>query len=319
MKKARLVLPVLLLFSTGIAWSLNLQDYGYTVSGSRTENKQTVYDASDAQGQSFTVASAEPLSAIDMQVLGSVLQTLRGWSDLKIGQLHFVFTGNRADILVIPTSFVYRGVDLARYMPSGIQLYYDNYLQYDFRMLKDNLFLRLKGEVYSESQFADRAYAAVQNPVLFIQTNDPEYLLRRLNEIASAITSIQAKLDETNKTLESAIQQGKAAIESQRSAQTAADAQITNQLSALKDQSTSIQNSLNLMRFATMALNNKGFLGLGKPTPPSQKAVDRVLALKQADPSMTVSQVSAKLKSEGISITDKELSLVFAVYFNQYK
>lgn len=315
MKKARLVLPLLLLVGTGVAWSVNLQDYGYTVTGSHTQNSQTVYDASDAQGQTFTVASTQPLSDADVRILGSVLQTLAGWRDLKIGQLQFLFTGGRADILVIPTSFLYRGVDLAKYMPSGIQFYYDTYLQYDFRMLKDNLFLRLKGAVYDESQFAQRAYSAVQNPVLFIQSNDPEYLLQRLNEIASAITSIQAQLDASNKTLAIAVQEAKTELNRQQTS----DSQIRDQLSVLQERSASIQSSLDHVRFGVMALNNKGFFGLGRPTPPSQQAVDRVLALKQADPSMTMGQVSAKLKSEGLSMTNKELSLVFAVYFNQYQ
>ncbi|HUZ18896.1 MAG TPA: hypothetical protein VMV68_10955 [Spirochaetia bacterium] len=304
MKKARLVLPVFLVLTTAAAFGVNFQDYGYAVSGSRQENNQTVYELSDKSGLSFTVASASELNDTSMKILGSILGTLESWNDMKIQQLKVVFSGNRADVLVMPSSFDYKGIDLAKYMPSGIQFYYDTYLQYDFRMLKDSLFLRLKGEVYGQSEFADRAYNALQNPVLYLQTNNPEYLLQRLNDIAAAVEKISNTLAEQEKTNKST-SDNLSALQSQ-------DAR-------LQAQDATLEKSVDSMRYATIALNNKGFLGLGRPKPVSQDAIDRVIALKQADPSMTKDQVSAKLKDAGVKLSDKELSLVFNVYFDDFK
>jgi hypothetical protein len=297
MKMARLVLPVFLVLTTAAAFGINFQDYGSTVNGSRQENNQTVYELTDRSGLSFTVASAGELSDTSMKILGSILGTLQGWNDLKIQQLKVVFNGDRADVLVMPSSFEYKGIDLAKYMPSGIQFYYDTYLQYDFRMLKDSLFLRLKGDVYGESQFADRAYNAIQDPVLYLQTNNPEYLLQRLNDIAAAVDKIANTLAEQEKTNQS----------------------ISQNMSALQEQSAALQKSVDSMRYAMVALNNKGFLGLGKPKPLSLDAIDRVITLKQTDPSMTKAQVSAKLKDAGVNLSDKELSLVFNIYFDDFK
>jgi len=173
MKKVTRILPVIL-FAVGIsAYGIDLQSYGFNVTNTRQENNQTVYTLQTRSGFSFTVASSNPLTDNDAKILQSSISTLAGWKLLKIAQAKVVFNDSRVNILVLPSSFVYKNVNLADYMPSGMQFYYVKYLQYDFRMLKDSLFLRLKGEVYSETQFADRLYAAVENPVLFLQTNNP--------------------------------------------------------------------------------------------------------------------------------------------------
>jgi hypothetical protein len=295
MKKTLLIVPVILLIASFTAFGVDVQSYGYTVNGTHQENGKSFTDIIDSNGQAVSIAtSGSAFTDANMKVLGDVLTTLESWSDLKIGSIKVIFNDDRADVLVVPTSFVYKDVDLAKYMPSGIQMYYDNYLQYDFRMLKDNLFLRLKGEVYDQDQFAGRAYEAVQNPVLFLQTNSPEYLLQRINDLVAKVDALSQKLDQSTTAMQS-------------------------QLKQESDAQTELSSEVTSLRNAYLAMNNRAFLGLGKPTPIDQKAIDQIVALKTADPTLTRQQVADKLKAQGISLTSNEINLVFDVYFNDYQ
>ncbi len=327
MKKARLILPIILLAVGISAYGVDLQNYGFSVTNTQQENNQTVYTVQAANGFSFTVASSAPLTDSNAKVLQTAVSTLSNWKLLKIQQAKIVFNGSRADILIIPSSFVYKGVDLAKYMPSGMQFYYDKYLQYDFRMLKDSLFLRLKGEVYDESQFADRLYSAVQNPVLFLQTNNPEYLLKQINDLTKKIDELSVQLNQAkavvqglNDKLSSLASQGQDFVRKQESANRSQDAvnkNVEKQLADIKAQNQKMADEFDHVRYSLLVLNNRGFFGQIYPI--DKQAIAKLVELKKADPSLTRDQARAKLQADGIKMSKKEVSLVFDVYFNEFK
>ncbi len=310
MKKATFILPIILVVAGLSAYGASLQSYGFNVANTRQENGQTVYTISEPNGFSFTVASANPITDTNAKVLQTVVSTLTSWKSLKISQARVVFNGERADILIIPSSFTYKGTDLARYMPSGMQFYYDKYLLYDFRMLKDNLFLHLQGEVYDERGFADRLYSAIQNPVLFLQTNNPEYLLKRLNVLVSRLETLSKELQQQKKELSDK-------LDRLSQNQDTVNTNLAKQLAIIKDQNTALSGDFDKVRYSLMALNNRGFFGQIYPI--DRQAISRVVAMKEADPSLTKEQVMAKLKAEGVKMSNKEVSLVFDVYFNEFK
>lgn len=401
MNKAKLIFPALLLVVGLSAYGIDLQSYGFKVTNTQQANGQTVYTVTDPSGLSLTVATSAPLTAADGRVLERVDSTLSGWKNLKISEEKVVFHDGRADILVIPSSFVYKNIDLSKYMPSGIQFYYDKYLQYDFRMFKDNLFLRLKGEIFDESQFADRLYGAVQNPVLYLQTNNPEYLLQQINDLVTKVDTLTARLQEQRKALEAAdaklaagidhlaqetqafkteqhqfneaqaafnkrqdsynhqqdaynhrqdaynqqqmaynhqqveVNQQQMAYNRQQEAynqqqvainkkqeafnarQDSVNTKVSDQLDAIRNQASVLLGQFEHVRYSLLALNNRGFFG--RIYPINQDNINRVVAMKKANPSLTVKQVVAKLKADGVKMSKKEVSLVFYVYFNEFK
>lgn len=326
MKKATLVFPIILLAASLSAFGVNLSSYGFNVTNTQQENNKTVYTVSEPNGFTFTVSSANPITDSNAKVLQTVVSTLSGWTSLKISQAKIVFNGERADILIVPSSFVYKNVNLAQYMPAGMQFYYDKYLQYDFRMLKDNLFLRLKGQVYDESQFVSRLYSAIENPVLFLQTNNPEYLLQRLNDLASKVEALTHQLaTQKNEiaTAESKLSSQLSALSNQgesfKKSQDAVNKNVEQQLTDIKKQNSDITSEFDKVRYSLLALNNRGFFGLGRIIPINRTAIERVVAMKKADPSLTKDQVLAKLKADGVKMSKKEVSLVFDVYFNEFK
>lgn len=281
MKKG-IAISGVLLFCLGLgAYAVDLTSYGYQVLGTHHENELTFYDARDAAGVTFAVASAAPLTDANMQVLGLVLKTFEGWHNLKISRIRIVFSANNhAEILVLPSSFVYKGVDLSTYMPSGMQFQYTDYLSYDFRMYKDSLFLRVYGQLYNETEFADRLLAAVNNPVLYLQTTSPDYLLKQINDIVNKVESLTEKTEGLAKSV------------------------------------TDLKQQLAVISHGLVSLNNRGLFGTVFPI--DAKTIDRVVELKRQNPSMTRDQLTAALQKEGVKISDNAIKIILGVYFDEF-
>lgn len=339
MRKAMLVLlPVILVVASASAYCVDLANYGFHVTRTEKQNNQHIYTLRSQSGFAFTVAATAPLTKGNAEVLQHVVQTLSGWKLLHIARARVVFKGARADILVVPSSFVYKGVNLADYMPSGMQFYYDRYLEYDFRMLKDNLFLRMKGEVFDEKQFAERLYSAVENPVLYLRTHNPEYLLRRLDELQQQVQKLETAFAQQTKALTQAekgltkkvdhlvgeanryssrqdkLRAKQAAINDK---QQALSLDVERQLGDLKRQNAHLVERLDGVRYSLLVLNNRGFFG--RIYPVDRSTVQRIVNMKRADPSLSRAQARRKLRAEGVSVSKKVVSLVFDVYFNDFK
>jgi hypothetical protein len=63
-------------------------------------------------------------------------------------------------------------------------------------------------------------------------------------------------------------------------------------------------------------LNNRGFFGSIRL--PSEEGIAKLVALKEQEPSLSIKEAAERLKSLGIEMTNKEIFLVFSVYFNEF-
>jgi len=74
------------------------------------------------------------------------------------------------------------------------------------------------------------------------------------------------------------------------------------------------------VKYALAAMQNKSFFGcLGAPRPPDKKLVDRIVELKSDQPYIKRSDLMGRLVKEGYSVTEKELSIILQVYYNDFE
>ena len=69
--------------------------------------------------------------------------------------------------------------------------------------------------------------------------------------------------------------------------------------------------------YGLLILQNKGFFGGINVI--SRETVDRIVAMKKTTPLLTKDQIKTNLENNGIKISDKELKLIFSVYFNEFE
>ena len=69
--------------------------------------------------------------------------------------------------------------------------------------------------------------------------------------------------------------------------------------------------------YGLLILQNKGFFGGINVI--SRETVDRIVAMKKTTPLLTKEQIKTNLENNGIKISDKELKLIFSIYFNEFE
>lgn len=309
--KAKRILHAFFLF--GILYSLSAQDFaggGYNVISRGSEGGNIAYRLTDRSGLPFTLVVRNEPTARQLQTLDSILDVFRSMRNVNIASLRVVYANDRAEIILVPRSFVYRERDLAPYMPSGMQFYYSDYMEYDFRMTSRNLFFRIRGQYFAEDLFADRLAAAVDDPFSYIQSNDPDFVFRKFLSLEERVDKYAALGNQARDDLAAEIADLRTDLKS--------DIQgLRAYVEALGEKTALLESEFILLRQAVLVLHNRGFFG--SINLPSEEGIDKLVAMKQREPELTMMEAQDRLEAEGIKMTRREVFLVFSVYFNEFE
>lgn len=298
------------------AAALDLGDLVYEVTSSRTENGQQVFEGVDQYGNELTLVGTENLTDASRKSLQVMLSTFNAWKYLVIGTQRVVITEERTEMALIPESFVYKDINLAEFMPSGMQFYYTTYLEYDFRFYKDRLFLRMSGQLFDEEQFCKKLVQALENPVLYIQSHNPDYILEQIGMISAELEKTQQDLASFREEYE-ALAADHEALQGEYEALAADHKVLQGEYDLLESGHNTLVEEYNLLRNAVTALSNDGLFKLLEPIGP--ETVDEVIQAKRASPDIPSKDLASQLKDQGIDISSKAVAIIFAVYFNDFE
>lgn len=273
LSKSVYIAIVLALFSAPV-FAASFEDAGINVLSQRREGTGTAYNLKDSSGNEFTAVVEGTLTDRAVENVSILVKRFYGWNYLKPASVRLIILPDQIEAAILFLESTYKGVAVHPHLPSGMQFFLRDTLEYDFRIMSQNNFIRLRGWYYSEDELLNRVTAAIRNPGQFIKAQDPEYLFN----VLSALEKDFAELSGHYQKL----------------------------LSAAED--------LVLLREAVLTLNNKGIFGPGKPI--AQETVDKIVELKQTNPELTRKDMASRLKEEGVSATAREISLVYAVFFN---
>lgn len=304
MKKVTII-TILLLCGTGFLFAGAFEDIGLTVLSRQVKQGQISWEVRDRDGDTAEVVTTGEPGRSDAEVVSFVLDLFPRWNYLTVKSIRVDFTEEVAQILVVPESFVYQGTDLASYMPSGMQFYYEKFAEYDFRIFVDDLFLRIQGQFYTEDQFCEKLKTAIDNPAAYVQTHDPEYLIEQLKQIHKQINSLEQADSATDTEISELNSQLKEEI-----------SDLEEKLASITKAYNELKEAFDKTRTAMMYFHNSGFLWGPEVVP--QEDIDSVVALKKEQPELTREEVSEILKSQGVEVTGRALELVFRVYFNDF-
>jgi hypothetical protein len=182
MKKVyRLILiPILLIAIAFIGYSVDLESAQLTVNSEKAEGNRITYEVEDKAGNEFTVVGGKDFSRTQITIITELKDSFFGWKYMTVSYLRIIVDENRAEVLVVPEKYTYDKTDIELFMPSGMQFFFDAYLEYDFRMKVENIFVRMRGQFFDEDQFSARLVSAIRDPAMFVAINDPEYMIKRV-------------------------------------------------------------------------------------------------------------------------------------------
>jgi hypothetical protein len=123
------------------------------------------------------------------------------WKYMKSDNIDYFINGETLEILIIPSVFNYSGNDFIPYIPAGITFFYDYALRYNFRITKNDIFLRLNDKFIEEDLLCRRMKEALDDPIAYLKKREPEYFLQKLNELESSMALLQDSHDKLTRSV----------------------------------------------------------------------------------------------------------------------
>ncbi len=253
----------------------------------------------DVRNDRVAALSVQQVAIVD--VIGTISGNLE---TLDVERLTMTFSGNSADVALIPSRFVFEGVNLLPHVPAGLWFRFDQVLEYDFRVRVGEFFLRLRGQYIDEQQFANRVLRAVQDPIAFLESLRPEIIADRLNE-----------LDELTSTLTGLIEDLMADVDRLTHENRELEDRLADQQQRLEDVIAERDEALDVLRSGTLAVANQSFFGRLRAIDPS--VVQAVVTTRQEHPEFTQAEIRSAASEAGFSASRSEVAAILAVYFGE--
>lgn len=316
---------------------------GYTVVRTRTQGGMPVWDLQTDDGERFAVHMIGALTEQRLAAIDSLSEIVFAIDGLDIERMRIVFDENRGTAIVIPRRFSIDGTRYEEYMPSGMQFIYDEAPSFDFRMLVDNLAVRINGAYLTEEQFLARIERAVENPAAYIQSSDPQFLAQQIRELQRIVDVLEVETaalreegEASSARLESMIQRevarleregrqiiadGEAAIAETNARIDDLSAELTEKIDGVSSDTMSLAEEFTKLRRGSIVLASRNLFGSLKELPP--ETIARVVELRAADPDLSAdearTQVNGYLGEGEQQLHGKHVQAIYALFFNDYE
>lgn len=186
MKIKTLLISIFMLLSVSGAMAYDWTSAGMELKESGATEDENYLILKDKSANEIKVRFQGELSDTWADAVVKLNKKFREWTYMKVDKLEFYVNGNTLEILIIPSYFTYHGMDFLPNIPAGMTFLYDYELRYNFRVTKNDFFLRINDRFIDESFLCQRIKEAIDDPVAYMKKREPEYFLRKLNELEEA-------------------------------------------------------------------------------------------------------------------------------------
>ena len=295
---------VFLAVSTLHGFADALESGGLKVVSKAVVNGQTQYVIKDEKLGEFSIVAGEPPSEGQVRDIVKLKDMFLGWKLLKIKSMTFMSYPSELEVNVKPTSFPYKGVELATYITAGLGFFQTNFTTYNFRLFINYAYPRISGKLVSEEELAEAILAAIRDP--------------KNNQVKEAAVPPPAVPTPAPTVPPPAPAVPTPPPTPTPDAVTKADLDTLRQrLDGYEKQIASLKADLEKLRRAVLILHNLGIFGDVRPI--DFTGVEFILKLKEKTPTLLQEDVATLLVKQGIKMTMNEIFLVFSVYFNEFK
>lgn len=205
MKVKTLLISIFMLLSVSGAMAYDWSSAGMTLKESGTTEDENFIILTDRNSNEIKVRFQGELSDTWAETVVTLNQKFRTWTYMKVGKLEFYVNGNTLEILIVPSSFNYKGMDFLPHIPAGMTFLSDYDLRYNFRVTNNDFFMRINDRFIDESFLCQRMKEAIDDPVGYMKKREPEYFLRKLNELEEAQAKTQKESSENFNKLVNAV------------------------------------------------------------------------------------------------------------------
>ncbi|MCP4129898.1 MAG: hypothetical protein GY754_02670 [bacterium] len=186
MKKYIILCLIILFAATGV-YAFDWSAQGLRVQDTRQEENETNLVIADEAGTTFGVKYFGTLADDKGSKIIELNKSFRTWKNMKVRNVNFLVSNEIIQIIIVPSEFKYKTVDILKYLPAGMMFTYiesrEYKLKYNFRITKDNLLVRVKDDFVDEERLSKNLNEAIKDPLAYIKRRDPDYFLKKLNDL----------------------------------------------------------------------------------------------------------------------------------------
>lgn len=181
--KLRIMMILFLLIPAQALLAVDWSAKGFTVKSSETTDQETQLHMVDEAGKIVTVRYYGELSDEDAEKVSEMVGRFAKWEFLDVRQYDFYLANNTVEVVVTPAKYTWGTTDIVPHLPAGMRFSGEKKLYYNFRVVKDNIFVPLKGELIDEENLSKLLVEVIKDPLLYLQKRNPEFFYRKLMEL----------------------------------------------------------------------------------------------------------------------------------------
>jgi hypothetical protein len=192
-----LVIAIAMVFiSTGTVLSaINWQSFDAGVTDKKEDGTRVTLTLKDSQNHTFKVTYQDEATAEKLaDKIIKYKNLFYNWQQSRLKEVDFVISPSFLEIIIIPQEIMHNKANLAGVIPAGITMTYypdKDVLRYDFRIMKDNLLMRIYGDYRTEDEMTGKLFYAYDNPLLYLRRGDPEALIQEIEELKEKLEKLR--------------------------------------------------------------------------------------------------------------------------------
>jgi hypothetical protein len=293
------IIFIFLLFSFK-TYALNWQSLNVTLVEQKEDGLRTVLTLKDAKNRIFSISYDDAISTKMADKIIKYKNEFYSWQTVHFKDLSFVISDSFLEMMIIPQEIIRNDQNLVAAIPAGITMTYypeKDTLHYDFRIMKENQFIRIGGDYQSEDELLSKFYLAYDNPSAFLLRSDPEYLVKEIEQLQHDLGVLMNE----NKKLQDSFE---------------SFSDLANQYQKLQDCLADLANENEQIRQVLLYLHNEDFFNRFRLIPVD--TIRQVVELKRNNPKLPKSDLWELVRQEKIKISTQEFDLILIVYFNEF-
>jgi len=264
MKMKKIIFLIMILSAAASLSFAQWDGTGISVSGQDND----IVLLKDSEGHSFELVSKGTVSNEAAGKIKKMKNIFYQFEKISFSSLRFMVRDDGVvEAYLILSKLTADNTDIHSFVPSGMVFYFNSSLSYDFRMVKNNVFFKIKGQFIGEKELLKKILNALENPVAYLEQNSLE--------------SLKAKIE---------LQQ--------------------MEFEKMKQEFIFLRNSV-------LMLHNTGFLS--GPKQIQTKKIERAIELKKQNPGWKKEDIAKKMDSEKIDVSEDEIGLILAIFFNEFE
>jgi hypothetical protein len=172
-----IIASVMLIGITTTTYAFDWKSLNVEVISQTTNDSQTILTLKDKQERTFKVIYQD--EAMLKKLSNPIIKykdDFYAWRSIHFKDISFMVFANFLDVVIIPQQLLHKNLNLAMAIPGGITMVYDpekDTIHYDFRIMKEDQFIRIDGDYLKEDELVTKIGAAYDNPATYLNPTGP--------------------------------------------------------------------------------------------------------------------------------------------------